>query len=129
MHLALLEALKSAWLGQIPVGAVVVVNNQIVFIAHNQNKFQHAEMLVCEYVFKHNIQNYDLYLTLEPCIMCWFALHQTSIKRLFFGTNNNDIGGISLQIKWKKQKTFEFFGEINKEINRLLLISFFDSCR
>jgi tRNA(adenine34) deaminase len=121
----MLEALKSGWQCQIPVGAAVVVKDKLVFKTHNKNRFSHAEMLICEFVFHNNIKNYDLYITLEPCIMCWFSLHQTSIKRIFFGAYNLNYGGESSKITWKTKKFCEVFGGMEQEINQIILKSFF----
>jgi len=125
MDLAILEALKAGWRGEIPVGAVVVYNNQILFTSSNGGKFQHAEMLVCDFVTKNFIKNYDLYVNMEPCIMCWFALHQTGVKKIFFGCINLDYGGYSCQIHWKKKKKIEVFSGMREAQNQLLLKSFF----
>lgn len=125
MDLAILEAIKASWHGQIPVGAILVKDNKILFQGHNTSKFQHVEMLVVDFAFRNYLTEFDLYLTQEPCIMCWFALHQTFMKRLFFGAYNRDYGGLSLNIKWKQKKSIEIFSGIHQEKNLLLLKSFF----
>ena len=82
-------------------------------------------MLACDFVLKNNIINYDLYVNMEPCIMCWFALHQTRIRRIFFGCINTDYGGYSCGVIWKKQKRVEIFSGVDEEQSALLIKSFF----
>jgi tRNA(adenine34) deaminase len=125
MHLAILEALKSGWKSKIPVGAVVVFNHQVVFCTHNEGKFMHAELQICNFVFLNNIKYYDLYLTLEPCISCWFLLNQTKIKRLFFGCYNKHIGISTLSLQWQISNNVIIFGGVCEIQNQLLLKSFF----
>ena len=79
MRQALLEAKKAAQLGEIPVGAVIVRDNQVIARAHNrreldQDALAHAEVLcirqACQTLHSWRLSGCQLYVTLEPCPMC-----------------------------------------------------------
>jgi len=93
MALALEEAKQSEAKGEVPVGAVLVLNNEVIAKAHNQpitlnDPSAHAEILVLREAGE-KLQNYrlldtTLYVTLEPCPMCFSALVQARVKRVVF---------------------------------------------
>lgn len=95
------EAYKQAVMaheeGEIPVGAVVVVNNQIIARAYNQTErlndvTAHAEMLALTSAFNHLGSKYltecTLYVTLEPCVMCAGACFWAQLKKLVYGASD-----------------------------------------
>ncbi|MDH5474598.1 MAG: nucleoside deaminase [Cyclobacteriaceae bacterium] len=99
------EALHQAQLaydeGEVPVGAVVVVDNTIIARAHNQTErltdaTAHAEMLAITAAENHLGTKYlnecTLYVTLEPCVMCAGALFWTQIGNVVFGTKDEKRG-------------------------------------
>ena len=110
MEIALQEALKAEKEGEVPVGAVVVKEEKILSIAHNQviqlaDPTAHAEILALRQAAK-TIGNYrlldtELYVTIEPCLMCAGAIIQARIKRLVFGAWEPKMGafGSILNIK------------------------------
>lgn len=80
--------------GEIPVGCVVVANNQIIAKAHNQTQLlkdptAHAEMIAitsaCEYLGAKYLKDCTLYVSLEPCAMCARAMHWGQVERVVFG--------------------------------------------
>ena len=91
MREALLEAEKDE--NEVPVGAVVVYQNQIIARAHNQRQdgrpFAHAEMLAmqqaCDFLHSRRLRGCTLYVTLEPCPMCAGALIMAEVDRCVFG--------------------------------------------
>ena len=94
MELALREARKGAEAGEVPVGAVVVCNDDLVSQAHNrreelQNPMAHAEVLALQAASAHlrswRLEQCALYVTLEPCLMCIGAILQARVSRLVFG--------------------------------------------
>ncbi len=94
MQQAMLEASIAENKAEVPVGAVLVLDNQIIARAHNQtisrhDPSAHAEILVLRAAGE-SLQNYRLlnttvYVTLEPCLMCFTALVHARISRLVFG--------------------------------------------
>lgn len=103
MNHAFKEAQKAFLKNEVPVGAVVVLDNKIVAKAHNNTKksnlfFGHAEFLALKKL-NSKIKNYYfskaiLYTTLEPCVMCIGSLIQTRIRKLYFGADNFKSGFI-----------------------------------
>lgn len=94
MSLALNEASKAARRGEVPVGAVVVCEKEIVGRGCNRREelrtaLAHAEMLALEQASSHlgrwRLSDCQLYVTLEPCVMCVGAIVQARISRLVFG--------------------------------------------
>jgi tRNA(adenine34) deaminase len=91
---AMKEARKGCRLGEIPVGAVVVKDGEIIARAHNEKELRqdataHAEMLALQRAVQH-LQNWRLteatmYITMEPCAMCAGAMLQARLGRLVFG--------------------------------------------
>ena len=94
MQIAIHEATLARDLGEVPVGAVVTLNNQIISKAHNSpisknDPTAHAEILALRYASK-KLQNYrlpktTLYVTLEPCAMCLGAMIHARVNRVVFG--------------------------------------------
>lgn len=94
MREALKEAKKAYDLGEVPVGCVIVKNDQIISRAHNlreskQSSLAHAEILAIEKACKKlkswRLDECDLYVTLEPCLMCSGAIINSRINRLIYG--------------------------------------------
>ncbi len=104
IDLALSEAKIAAIEGEIPIGAVIVKNDQIVAKAHNLKEklncaTKHAEILVIEEasikVNDWRLNECEMYVTMEPCIMCCGALIQSRINKVYYILDNNKFGGIS----------------------------------
>ncbi len=94
MREAILEAGEAARKGEVPIGAVIVLNDHIIAKAHNlretiEDPTAHAEILALREaakVMKHwRLLGTTLYTTLEPCPMCAGAMVMARIKRLVFG--------------------------------------------
>ena len=97
MREAILEAQKAYALGEVPIGAVVVRYGEIVGRGHNQREtakraIAHAEILAIEDACKHlngwRLVDCDLYVTLEPCLMCGGAIYQSRIVNLYYGAKD-----------------------------------------
>lgn len=93
MVAALQQARAAQALGEVPVGAVVVLDEQIIGEGHNrtiidQDPSAHAEIVALraagQHLHNHRLTKCDLYVTLEPCVMCAGALLQARIRRLIF---------------------------------------------
>ena len=108
IKLALQEAKKSKEMNEVPVGAIVVMNDQIISLAHNQPISQndptsHAEIYAIRKASQ-NLGNYrltgaTLYVTLEPCAMCYGAIVHARIPRLVFGAYDPKTGVCGSSIK------------------------------
>ncbi|MEM1117488.1 MAG: tRNA adenosine(34) deaminase TadA [Bacteroidota bacterium] len=104
MRLALIEAERAFDAGEVPVGAVVVKDGQVVGRGHNQverlaDPTAHAEMLAvsaaCQTLGTKNLSGCTLYVTLEPCPMCAGALVWSRLDRLVFGAFDEKAGAAS----------------------------------
>lgn len=101
MRQAMLLAEKAQAIGEVPVGAIIVVDSMIVGQGYNQSialhdPSAHAEMLALREAAK-NLENYrvvdaTLYVTLEPCPMCAGALVHGRVKRIVFGAYDQKTG-------------------------------------
>ena len=103
MRLALEEANKSFIINEVPVGSVIVMDNEVVGSGHNtvisnNDISSHAEIIAIRNASK-NLNNYRLnqaiiYTTLEPCHMCAKAIVDARIDSLYFGANEPKTGAI-----------------------------------
>ena len=103
MRLALSAAQQAASRGEVPVGAVVVSAGEVVGTGYNrreerQSPLGHAEILAIEAAASHlgswRLNECDIYVTLEPCIMCVGAILQARIGRLVFGCLDPKAGAV-----------------------------------
>lgn len=103
MREALRIAAEGAALGEVPVGALVVRNSEIIAFAHNETEQQtsataHAEILAIERASKKlgrwRLDDCQLYVTLEPCPMCIGAILLARIPELFFGCFDPNFGAV-----------------------------------
>ncbi len=104
MRIALEEAREAFRKDEVPVGAVLVHEGKIVARAHNSpitlsDPSAHAEMLVlrqaAEAVGNYRLTGAELYVTLEPCVMCAGAILQARIARVIFGARDPKSGAVS----------------------------------
>ena len=97
MSLALKEAEKAILEDEVPVGAVIVCDDKVIARAHNRRDglnmtYAHAEMLAINKANKKlgswRMPECDIYITLEPCIMCMGAIIQSRIKNIYYGAKD-----------------------------------------
>ncbi|NLZ92416.1 MAG: nucleoside deaminase [Firmicutes bacterium] len=103
MHEALVEAKNAFTLGEIPIGAVIVKNGQIIARDHNRREelndpTAHAEILVMrkagEILGGWRLPGTTLYVTIEPCPMCAGALVQARVGRIVYGAADSKAGAV-----------------------------------
>jgi tRNA(adenine34) deaminase len=101
MQQALAEAQKAFDTEEVPVGAIIVMNNRIIARAHNQvellnDSTAHAEILALTSAFDFLSSKYlpeaTLYVTVEPCLMCSGALYWSKIGKIVFGAQDDKNG-------------------------------------
>ena len=97
MNEAFLEAKKAYNMNEVPVGAIVVYNKKIISKAHNMSELAknftyHAELLAlnkaAKFIDSKYLNNCELYVTKEPCLMCAGAILLSRIKKLYFGASD-----------------------------------------
>lgn len=108
MQIAIQEAKEAAQRGEVPVGAVIVHDQQVIARGHNLTQTlndvtAHAEMLVitaaADFVGGKYLHNCTLYVTLEPCLMCTGALAWSQIERIVYGASDTKKGFSTYQLK------------------------------
>lgn len=128
MKKALVEAELAFDQGEVPVGAVIVVNQQIIARAHNLTELlndvtAHAEMQAItsasNYLGGKFLNNCTLYVTLEPCQMCAGALYWSQISRVVYGAEDKERGCRAMGTKLHPKTKLEG-GVLAKEASDLL---------
>ena len=101
MQLALAEAQKAFDAGEVPVGAVIVMNDKVIALGHNQvellnDSTAHAEILALTTAFSALGSKYlpeaVIYVTVEPCLMCCGALYWSKIGKIVYGASDEKNG-------------------------------------
>lgn len=137
MRQALMEAQKAFEKDEVPVGAVVVVNNQIIARSHNFTEHlhdvtAHAEMqaitAAAENIGGKYLSGCTLYVTLEPCVMCAGALYWSQIDKVVFGARDPNRGAGRYQSELYHPKTLVTNGILEAECSALL-VEFFQKKR
>jgi len=108
MKKALIEAEIAFNKGEIPVGAVIVIDNKIIARGHNLTEMlndvtAHAEMqaitAAANFLGGKYLHNCTMYVTLEPCQMCGGALYWSQISNIVYGARDEERGCINMQTK------------------------------
>ncbi|MBN8228299.1 MULTISPECIES: tRNA adenosine(34) deaminase TadA [Corallococcus] len=142
MQQALELAREAASLGEVPVGAVAVLDGNVVGTGYNRrecdrNPFAHAEMIALAAAAKARdawrLSGVTLYVTLEPCAMCAGALVQSRVTRLVFGTMDPKAGAVgslyNLVEEPRHNHRLQVTSGILAEESRQLLKTFFERLR
>ncbi len=111
---AMVEAKKAAQMGEVPVGAVLVLGGEIIARGHNQpisrhDPTAHAEIIAMRMAAK-GLENYrlnetTLYVTLEPCAMCAGAISHARIARLVFAAEDQKGGAVVNGVRFFEQSS------------------------
>ena len=134
MQLALQQAQRAAAAGEVPVGAIIVNQNDIIAAAHNScvgshNISHHAEInaLAAAGAARQNyrLDGCDVYITLEPCAMCASALIQARVRRVIYGTTEPKTGAAGsvidlFQNRRLNQHTAVYAGVLANECQAIL---------
>ena len=121
MDIALAEARAAAERGEVPVGAVLVIDGEVVARAGNRTRelsdvTAHAEILVirqaAEALGAERLSEADLYVTLEPCTMCAGAISFARIRRLYYGAEDPKGGGVAHGARFYAQPTCHHAPEV-----------------
>ncbi|WP_084349722.1 tRNA adenosine(34) deaminase TadA [Moraxella oblonga] len=142
MQIALDLATQGAKLGEVPVGAVIVLDNQIIGQGFNcpiceKDSTAHAEILAirraCKTLDNYRLMGATLYVTLEPCTMCLGAIVHSRIERVVFGTNEPKSGVVISQEKFAEKRYFNHYlmieGGLFAEQSKAILQGFFKERR
>lgn len=142
MQQAMQLAARAAELGEVPVGAVVVCNGEVIGEGYNQpisgnDPTAHAEIIAIRNAAQ-KLRNYrlvdcDLYVTIEPCSMCVGAITHARIKKLWFGADEPKSGavksGIQLLNAEHLNRQIEWQGGVLAEQCRAQISAFFEMRR
>ncbi|WP_174179416.1 nucleoside deaminase [Agrobacterium rhizogenes] len=142
MELALAEARRAGERGEVPIGAVVVLDNKVIATAGNRTRelsdvTAHAEIvairLACEELGQERLAGADLYVTLEPCTMCAAAISFARIRRLYYGAEDPKGGGIDNGVRFYRQPTChhapEVYSGLGETVSAEILRGFFQAKR
>ncbi|MEG1483653.1 nucleoside deaminase [Clostridium sp.] len=141
MNIALDEAIKGRNKGEIPIGAVIVKNGEVIGRAHNLKETlkmptAHAEILAiedaCKKIDNWRLTGAEMYVTLEPCPMCASAIVQSRISRVYIGTFNKDMGACGSILNLMDYNMLNGFVDVNWCYNNKcseILTSFFTNRR
>lgn len=142
MGLALAQARRGAEEGEVPVGAVAVLDGRLLAAAHNspislRDPTAHAEILTlraaAQVLGAYRISGVDLYVTLEPCMMCFGAMLHARIRRLVYAANDPKVGFsrryADLRADASFNHTIEIQAGIGAEEAQMLLQEFFRARR
>lgn len=141
MRYALREAEIAREEGEIPVGAVVIKDREIIATGHNMRERTnspsgHAEMIALErasaYLGSWKLDGCTLYVTLEPCVMCAGACIQARLDRVVFGAYDRDagcMGSIADLTVLPLGRRPDVFGGVLEAECRQILQSFFEDLR
>jgi tRNA(adenine34) deaminase len=121
MRLAIEEAKKAEKIGEVPIGAVIVKDGEVIARAHNlretqQRSIAHAEVLAideaCKAIGSWRLEEATLYVTLEPCAMCAGAIVLSRVKRVVFGASDPKGGCAGTLMNLLQEKRFNHQVEI-----------------
>ena len=134
MERALAQAQKAYEEDEVPVGAVLIIDNEIVAEGHNQpintnDPTSHAEINVIREATKelnnYRLENSSIYVTLEPCLMCCGAMIHARIENLIFSTKDPKSGAVvsnsrALDFNFTNHKINYSQGLLSEESSKLL---------
>ena len=136
-----MEAIKARKKNEVPVGAIIVDGcGSVIAKAHNLVETRndptcHAEKLVIEKALKITgqrfLNNCDIWVTLEPCLMCAGLIKQTRIRRLYYGAEDKKGGAIQngVSVFSDNKTSIEIYSGFSASESERLLKEFFHKIR
>ena len=121
MELAYKQALQAFKEDEVPVGCVIVMGDEVIAKAHNKKVKKncaifHAEIecinKACKKLNNWNLKGCDIYVTLEPCMMCTGAIINSRIDNVYFGCKDPNGGALVSNIKIKRIKNINHYPNI-----------------
>jgi|TARA_Y100001949_G_scaffold157563_1_gene147225 tRNA(adenine34) deaminase len=137
MKIALKEAMVAYDEEEIPVGAVIVHNNKVISKGHNQcqklnDSTAHAEMIAItsaqNKIGSKYLNECEMYVTLEPCMMCSGAIHLSKIQKVIYGLDDKEKGYLR-KSKEELNKKLVIVSNVLEAESREILESFFFKLR
>lgn len=142
MEIAIEQARIARENGEVPVGAIVVLNGKIVgrgynSVIENRDPTAHAEIVAIRDAGQ-KLKNYrlieaEMYVSLEPCLMCYSAMVNARIKKLYYSAFDLKIGIFSTKKFWQVDNTYNHYIEVEagvlKDKSSRLLKNFFKARR
>ena len=125
MKIALKEAHKASLIDEVPIGCVIVKDNKVIAKGHNIRETKldplgHAELVAIKKAAKKlgdwQLVGCDLYVTIEPCIMCSGAIIQSRIARVIYGADDIKGGGFGSSINVLDAKNINHSPEVIKGV-------------
>ena len=124
----------------VPVGAVIVKNNEIIAFAHNEKQVDnditsHAEIVAIrkaeKFLNNWRLEDCEMYVTLEPCPMCAWAILQSRMKSLYFGSFDKNYGAFGSKINLRdiSNNKIKVYGGIMEDECDKILEEFFEKIR
>lgn len=142
MRAALREAKKARDINEVPIGAVVVLDGKIIARGHNKREITndpttHAEIIAIRKASKKlnnwRLVNCEIYVTIEPCLMCMGAIINSRISSVIYGAKDAKGGAITSSLDIKNVKNLNHYplvrGPILEEECRAIITSFFKEKR
>ena len=125
MKEAIKEARKAELIDEVPIGCVIVKDDKVIARGHNVRESKktplgHAEIIAIDKASKKlgawRLQDCDIYITLEPCIMCAGAIIQSRIRHIYFGAKDFKGGALGSSINVLDAKDINHHSEVTSSV-------------
>ena len=125
MKEAIKEAEKAELIDEVPIGCVIVCDDKIIARGHNvretkRNPLGHAEIIAINKASKKlnrwRLDDCDIYITIEPCIMCAGAIIQSRIRHIYYGAKDLKGGGLGTSIDVLTAKNINHHPEVTQGV-------------